>query len=192
MPRNRGNQYLKALLIAWLSEGIFSFWMSRKGLLKQQSSCISRKKNENSHLSPREKWLLCYQLTSRPRGKPRQQCFIFCHPLFSLVLFLAFSTPPGESTGFQLEDWVWDLALLLWSLCRGSGLRPLSGRCWLASSHNWGEKLTWDNGYEQDWKRDDAKERLSLSFDLQWTRARKSKLVPPPKRRHLEAKHKSF
>ena len=46
IPRNRGNQYLKALLIAWLSEGIFSFWVRRKGLLKWQSSRTNRNKTE--------------------------------------------------------------------------------------------------------------------------------------------------
>ena len=89
IPRNRGNQYLKALLIAWLSEGIFSFWVRRKSLLKWQSSHTNRNKTENSHFEFTWK-MVSLLLISCPHVKLPQSALYFFQPRVFFFVFCFF------------------------------------------------------------------------------------------------------
>lgn len=102
IPRNRGNQYLKALLIAWLSEGIFSFWVRRKGLLKWQSSRTNRNKTENSHLESTWK-MVSLLLILRPHVQLPESalCFLQLSFLFGFGCFQPFL---GKKSWIQVRS----------------------------------------------------------------------------------------
>lgn len=128
MPRHRGNQYGGSANCVIIRR-YFSFWMRRKGLLKQQNSCINRK-NENSHFEPTK--MASLLLISHPLGKPRQSTLPFLQSS-CFVLIWASSASCRRNSRFKLEDGVWDPALPLSFLGSASEPSSLPVRCALAS-----------------------------------------------------------